>query len=101
MDLLANEVEDFEKKKVAAWALTGILASHPNRNDAHVINLSLTFHGQDLLSYAKLELNLGYRYGLIGSNGIGKSILVSAIGEIGSAYPWTHRHLAYDLRQAS
>uniref|UniRef100_A0A452UMG5 ATP binding cassette subfamily F member 2 n=1 Tax=Ursus maritimus TaxID=29073 RepID=A0A452UMG5_URSMA len=81
VDLLTKELEDFEMKKAAARAVTGVLASHPNSTDAHIINLSLTFHGQELLSDTKLELNSGRRYGLIGLNGIGKSMLLSAIGK--------------------
>ncbi|XP_030881272.1 ATP-binding cassette sub-family F member 2 [Leptonychotes weddellii] len=81
VDMLTKELEDFEMKKAAARAVTGVLASHPNSTDAHIINLSLTFHGQELLSDTKLELNSGRRYGLIGLNGIGKSMLLSAIGK--------------------
>lgn len=74
MDLLTKELEDFEMKKAAARAVTGVLASHPNSTDVHIINLSLTFHGQELLSDTKLELNSGRRYGLIGLNGIGEAL---------------------------
>ncbi|XP_067391770.1 ATP-binding cassette sub-family F member 2 isoform X2 [Emydura macquarii macquarii] len=81
IDALTKELEDFELKKAAARAVTGVLASHPNSTDVHIINLSLTFHGQELLSDTKLELNSGRRYGLIGLNGIGKSMLLSAIGK--------------------
>ncbi|KAK7803319.1 hypothetical protein U0070_024516 [Myodes glareolus] len=81
VDLLTKELEGFEMKKTAARAVTGILASHPNSTDVHIINLSLTFHGQELLSDTKLELNSGCHYGLIGLNGIGKSMLLSAIGK--------------------
>lgn len=72
VDALTKELEDFELKKAAARAVTGVLASHPNSTDVHIINLSLTFHGQELLSDTKLELNSGRRYGLIGLNGIGE-----------------------------
>ncbi|GCB75919.1 hypothetical protein scyTo_0018279 [Scyliorhinus torazame] len=77
---ITNELDDFELKKAAARAVTGVLASHPNSTDVHIINLSLTFHGQELLSDTKLELNTGRRYGLIGLNGTGKSMLLSALG---------------------
>ncbi|CAD7686108.1 unnamed protein product [Nyctereutes procyonoides] len=46
-------------KKAAARADIGVLASHPNSTAAHIINLSLTFHGQELI----------------------KSMLLSAIGK--------------------
>ncbi|KAM6281349.1 ATP-binding cassette sub-family F member 2-like [Porphyrio hochstetteri] len=81
VDALTKELEDFELKKAAARAVTGVLASHPNSTDVHIINLSLTFHGQELLSDTRLELNSGRRYGLIGLNGIGKSMLLSATGK--------------------
>ena len=73
VDLLTKELEDFEMKKTAARAVTGVLASHPNSTDVHIINLSLTFHGQELLSDTKLELKSGRHYGLIGLNGIGNA----------------------------
>ncbi|XP_028659706.1 ATP-binding cassette sub-family F member 2a [Erpetoichthys calabaricus] len=77
---VTKELDEFELKKTAARAVTGVLASHPNSTDVHIINLSLTFHGQELLSDTSLELNSGRRYGLIGLNGTGKSMLLSAIG---------------------
>uniref|UniRef100_A0A8D2JBA2 ABC transporter domain-containing protein n=1 Tax=Varanus komodoensis TaxID=61221 RepID=A0A8D2JBA2_VARKO len=81
VDAITKAMEEFELKKAAARAVTGVLASHPNSTDVHIINLSLTFHGQELLSDTKLELNSGRRYGLIGLNGTGKSMLLSAIGK--------------------
>ncbi|XP_015282191.1 PREDICTED: ATP-binding cassette sub-family F member 2 [Gekko japonicus] len=81
VDAVTKALEEFELKKAAARAVTGVLASHPNSTDVHIINLSLTFHGQELLSDTKLELNSGRRYGLIGLNGTGKSMLLSAIGK--------------------
>uniref|UniRef100_A0A8C8IZS8 ATP-binding cassette sub-family F member 2 n=1 Tax=Oncorhynchus tshawytscha TaxID=74940 RepID=A0A8C8IZS8_ONCTS len=51
-----------------------------DNTDVHVASLSLTFHGQELLQDTSLELNSGRRYGLIGLNGTGKSMLLSAIG---------------------
>jgi ATP-binding cassette subfamily F protein 2 len=44
-------------KKAASRSVMGILASHPNNTDIHIINLSLSFHGQELLSENKLQLN--------------------------------------------
>uniref|UniRef100_A0A3B3B738 ATP-binding cassette, sub-family F (GCN20), member 2b n=1 Tax=Oryzias melastigma TaxID=30732 RepID=A0A3B3B738_ORYME len=77
---LTKELDEFELKKTEARAVTGVLASHPNSTDVHISSLSLTFHGQELLSDTSLELNSGRRYGLIGLNGTGKSMLLSAIG---------------------
>ncbi|GAB1603570.1 ATP-binding cassette sub-family F member 2-like [Argonauta hians] len=58
---------------------TGVLASHPDSRDLHIDNLSITFHGAELLADTKLELNVGRRYGIIGLNGCGKTSLLSAI----------------------
>ncbi|CAD7701419.1 unnamed protein product [Ostreobium quekettii] len=58
---------------------TGVLASHPESRDLHVDSLTVLFHGAELLSDAKLELNYGRRYGLLGPNGCGKSTLLAAI----------------------
>uniref|UniRef100_A0A8C4EIY6 ATP binding cassette subfamily F member 2 n=1 Tax=Dicentrarchus labrax TaxID=13489 RepID=A0A8C4EIY6_DICLA len=77
---LTKELDEFELAKTEARAVTGVLASHPNSTDVHVSSLSLTFHGQELLADTSLELNSGRRYGLIGLNGTGKSMLLSAIG---------------------
>uniref|UniRef100_A0A7N8YFF1 ATP-binding cassette sub-family F member 2 n=1 Tax=Mastacembelus armatus TaxID=205130 RepID=A0A7N8YFF1_9TELE len=73
-------LDEFELRKTEARAVTGVLASHPNSTDVHISSLSLTFHGQELLADTSLELNSGRRYGLIGLNGTGKSMLLSAIG---------------------
>uniref|UniRef100_A0A8C8EXC0 ABC transporter domain-containing protein n=1 Tax=Oncorhynchus tshawytscha TaxID=74940 RepID=A0A8C8EXC0_ONCTS len=77
---LTKELDEFELKKLDARAVTGVLASHPNSTDVHIASLSLTFHGQELLTDTSLELNSGRRYGLLGLNGTGKSMLLSAIG---------------------
>lgn len=69
---LTKEIDEFELKKTEARAVTGVLASHPNSTDVHISSLSLTFHGQELLSDTSLELNSGRRYGLIGLNGTGE-----------------------------
>ena len=53
------------------YSLPGVLASHPSARDVHIHNFSVTFHGVELLSDTKLELNLGRRYGLVGLNGSG------------------------------
>lgn len=71
---LAKELDEFEMRKMEARAVTGVLASHPNSTDVHISSLSLTFHGQELLSDTSLELNSGRRYGLIGLNGTGMKV---------------------------
>lgn len=77
---LTKELDEFELKKTEARAVTGVLASHPNSTDVHISSLSLTFHGQELLSDTCLELNSGRRYGLIGLNGTGMIALFFQAG---------------------
>uniref|UniRef100_A0A8C4WUQ5 ATP-binding cassette sub-family F member 2 n=1 Tax=Eptatretus burgeri TaxID=7764 RepID=A0A8C4WUQ5_EPTBU len=77
---LTQQLDDCELQKATARGCSAVLNSHPNSMDVHLINMSLTFHGQELLSDAILEFNSGRRYGLIGLNGVGKSMLLSAIG---------------------
>ncbi|KAK7109852.1 ATP-binding cassette sub-family F member 2-like isoform X2 [Littorina saxatilis] len=60
-------------------SVTGVLASHRDSRDVHIHNLSILFHGAELLMDSKLELNVGKRYGLIGLNGCGKTSLLSAL----------------------
>jgi ATP-binding cassette subfamily F protein 2 len=48
---------------------TGVLASHPQSRDVHIISFTLLYHGHELLVDADLELNHGRRYGLLGPNG--------------------------------
>ena len=58
--------------KLSARSVTGVLSSHPAARDIHIDRFSLTFHGAELLSDTRLELNCGRRYGLVGLNGSGK-----------------------------
>jgi len=66
--------------KISDRACTGVLASHPEARDLHINQLSITFHGVEILVDTKLELNCGRRYGLLGQNGCGKSTMLSCIG---------------------
>lgn len=59
-------------KPTSHRSCTSVLTSHPLSRDLHIERLSLTFHGAELLSDAKLELNCGRRYGLVGLNGSGE-----------------------------
>lgn len=75
-----NGVEDSNAMKNGASAktglsnrsCTGVLASHELSRDVKIENFSITFHGVELLTDTKLELNCGRRYGLLGLNGCGK-----------------------------
>jgi len=63
-----------------ARACTGNLGIHPMSRDIKITNLSVTFHGVELLVDTKLELSVGQRYGFIGPNGSGKSSLLAVLG---------------------
>jgi len=60
-------------------SVTGVLGCHAQSRDVHINNMSILFHGAELLMDCKLELNVGRRYGLIGLNGCGKSSLLAAL----------------------
>lgn len=84
-----NGVEDSNAMKNGASAktglsnrsCTGVLASHELSRDVKIENFSITFHGVELLTDTKLELNCGQRYGLLGLNGCGKSTLLETISQ--------------------
>lgn len=63
-----------------ARSCTGVLGIAAESRDVKIDNLSITFHGCEILNDTRLELNYGRRYGLIGYNGCGKSTLFSVIG---------------------
>ncbi|KAI6658596.1 hypothetical protein LOD99_15396 [Oopsacas minuta] len=63
----------------AQRGVTGVLNSHPESRDLHVTQVTISSHGSELLSDAKLELNYGRKYGLVGLNGCGKTTLLEAI----------------------
>jgi len=74
------DVEDKIKNlKISNLSVTGVLASHPDSRDCHLSAITLRYHGAELLVDAKMELNCGRRYGLMGVNGCGKSTLMEAI----------------------
>jgi len=60
-------------------SVTGVWAAHPQARDIQVESFTLLFHGHELLADARLELNFGRRYGLLGPNGCGKSCMLKAI----------------------
>lgn len=73
----ANGVEELE---LGDRSCTGVLQSHPQSRDIQIDSVTLLFHGHELLTDTRLELNYGRRYGLIGPNGCGKSTLLKALG---------------------
>jgi len=80
LEILCRKLEEDARLNSEARACTGVLGVHPKSRDVKIDNLSITFHGVELINDTKLELNCGRRYGLIGLNGSGKSTLLAAIG---------------------
>lgn len=78
----SNETENGAgvKLDLSNRSCTGVLASHEQSRDVKVENFSITFHGVELLTDTKLELNCGRRYGFLGLNGCGKSTMLETIG---------------------
>jgi len=80
-ELLCKKMEEECKLAAEARSCTGVLAIHPRAKDIKIDNMSITFHGVEMLKDTKLELNSGRRYGLIGANGCGKSTLLAAVSK--------------------
>jgi len=80
-----NEVEEalaaLEKTKIDFRNATGEWVGVPKARDIHIVSFSLTYYGKHLVQETNLELNYGRRYGLIGSNGSGKSTILASIAE--------------------
>jgi len=73
--------DDQVKQLLAACSSTGVLSSHSESRDVQITNVSITHHGVNILEDTTIELNFGRRYGLIGTNGCGKSTMLTLLGE--------------------
>lgn len=76
-----DAMEALEKTKTAARSATGEWAASPKSRDIHITSFSVSYYGRPLVQETDLELNYGRRYGLLGSNGSGKSTILGAIAE--------------------
>jgi len=74
-------IEALEKTKVTARTATGEWAASPTSRDIHITSFSVAYYGRPLVQETDLELNYGRRYGLLGSNGSGKSTILAAIAD--------------------
>lgn len=74
-------IADLEKAKVTARNATGEWAATPKSRDIHITSFSVSYYGRPMVQETDLELNYGRRYGLIGSNGSGKSTILGAIAD--------------------
>ncbi|KAH8066230.1 ATPase [Aureococcus anophagefferens] len=54
-------------------------ASHAHARDINVRDVTISFHGANLIENTDFSLNYGNRYGFIGPNGSGKSTIMKAI----------------------
>ncbi|GLH13841.1 hypothetical protein R5R35_002327 [Gryllus longicercus] len=79
-EALCLKLEADAKLNAEARACTGSLGVHPRSRDIKISNMSISFHGHELLQDTTVELNCGRRYGLLGLNGSGKSTLLSVLG---------------------
>jgi len=57
------------------------LESQPRALDVKIGGFTLTVHGKELIKDTTIELTIGRRYGLIGSNGSGKSSFLKCLAE--------------------
>ena len=58
---LCKRLEEEAHMAAEARACTGVLGIHPMSRDIKIDNLSVTFHGVELLLDTKLELSVGQR----------------------------------------
>lgn len=73
--------------KGTGYAASG-KASKNNLRDITIEDISLAVPGKTLLKKATLTLAYGHKYGILGRNGIGKSVLLRAISERDPATPF-------------
>lgn len=66
--------------KLSITFATSAKSVHENSRDIKVEGLNINLGKKELVKDATLSLNWGNRYGLVGANGCGKSLLMTAIG---------------------
>ena len=72
IDAAAAVLQKIELENAQARSVAAVLASQPKSRDLKVEQLTITFHGREVVTDTTLEINQGRRYGLIGLNGSGK-----------------------------
>jgi ATP-binding cassette subfamily F protein 2 len=79
----SKQVDEEKRKDASAVddyrSATGVLISRPTARDVKIDAFSLQSHGQVLIQDTMIELTIGRRYGLIGSNGSGKSTFLKTL----------------------
>jgi ATPase subunit of ABC transporter with duplicated ATPase domains len=76
----------------------GIQRNTVQPKDVHIEGFTLAFQGQTLLDRTVLKLANEHRYGLIGSNGVGKTTLLRRIAT-GSVPGWPQHMSSYLVQQ--
>lgn len=72
MDAVVDLLHKVELENARARAVAGVLTSQKRSINVKIEQLTITFHGREILTDTTLEINLGRRYGLIGLNGSGR-----------------------------
>lgn len=75
----ATPTEDTSSSVLAGISVTGVLMSKPTAKDVKIGGFSLSLHGKELFQDTLIEFTIGRRYGLIGSNGSGKSTFLKVL----------------------
>ncbi|KAJ2120043.1 ABC transporter ATP-binding protein arb1 [Coemansia sp. RSA 1822] len=80
---LGKSMKDLKLEAIKSTdrSATGVLTSNKQGRDIHIDSYTLSFHGRMLIENARVELNYGNRYGLLGDNGCGKSTFLRSIAE--------------------
>lgn len=77
-----NKEESKEVDESTAYmSTTGVLVSRETARDVKIDAFSLIAHGNVLIQDTMIELTIGRRYGLIGSNGSGKSTFLRCLAK--------------------
>lgn len=77
----SREEEKIESSGKTHLSAHGILTSSERALDVKIEGFSLACYGTELIKDTAIEFTIGRRYGIIGSNGSGKSSLLKAIAE--------------------
>lgn len=77
---VSEDAETIRKYLDVPFSATGNLESLPLSRDVKIDKLTVSILGTQLIAETTLELNWGNRYGLVGANGSGKSILLKCLG---------------------
>jgi ATP-binding cassette subfamily F protein 2 len=77
----ASKEESKEAHVESYRTATGALESQPRALDVKIGGFTLTCYGKELIKDTTIEFTIGRRYGLIGSNGSGKSSFLKCLAE--------------------